>query len=46
MNEVTKKDIVSLIEVNHEEYLHYDFPKTDIASSWYICDSEGNIYES
>ncbi|WP_301420770.1 acyl CoA:acetate/3-ketoacid CoA transferase [Mammaliicoccus lentus] len=45
VNEVTKKDIVSLLEVNHEEYLHYDFPKTDIALlRGTYADSEGNIF--
>lgn len=29
-NDITKKDIVSLIEIDDEEYLRYTFPKVDV----------------
>lgn len=45
VNDVTKEDIVSLLEINNEEYLQYKFPKVDIALlRGTYADSEGNIY--
>nr|WP_263314639.1 malonate decarboxylase subunit alpha [Mammaliicoccus sp. Marseille-Q6498] len=45
VNDITKEDIVSLLKINGEEYLQYDFPKVDIALlRGTYADSEGNIY--
>src|SRR5699024_12746277 len=45
MNDAAREDLVSLIEINDEEYLHYRFPKVDIALLWgTYADESGNIY--
>lgn len=31
LNDVTKEDLVKLIEIDGQEYLHYQFPKVDVA---------------
>ncbi|MGO1759920.1 MAG: CoA-transferase, partial [Mammaliicoccus vitulinus] len=45
VNNMTEEDIVSLLEINGEEFLQYAFPKVDIALlRGTYADSEGNIY--
>ncbi|WP_323703770.1 malonate decarboxylase subunit alpha [Mammaliicoccus sp. Dog046] len=45
VNELTKEDLVSLIDINGEEYLQYKFPKVDVALlRGTYADQEGNIY--
>src|SRR5690625_2079772 len=47
MNDAAREDLVSLIEINDEEYLHYRFPKVDIALlRGTYADESGNIYMS
>ena len=44
-NEVTTKNLVHLVEVNGEEYLHYDLPKPDVlVLRATYADEYGNIY--
>lgn len=45
VNGITHDDLVSLIEINNEEYLHYNFPKIDVALlRGTYADEKGNIY--
>lgn len=44
-NDITRDDIVSLIDINNQEYLHYEFPKIDVALlRGTYADANGNIY--
>ena len=44
-NDVTREDIVSVIDIDGEEYLHYKFPKIDVALlRGTYADEKGNIY--
>lgn len=45
VNDLTREDLVSLIKINNEEYLHYDFPKIDITLlRGTYADESGNIF--
>lgn len=45
VNDITEDDLVSLMEINNEEYLHYDFPNIDVALlRGTYADVNGNIY--
>ena len=45
VNTRTTEDLVSLIEINGETYLNYDFPEIDVALlRGTYADTEGNIY--
>ncbi|WP_462421083.1 fatty acid degradation protein FadX [Salinicoccus sp. Marseille-QA3877] len=45
MNDVTEEDLVSLIEINDEEYLHYNFPAIDVTLlRGTYADEKGNIF--
>lgn len=45
VNDVTRDDLVSLIEINNEQYLHYNFPKIDVVLlRGTFADEKGNIY--
>ncbi|GGI43093.1 CoA-transferase [Mammaliicoccus stepanovicii] len=45
VNKNTKTDIVSLLEIDGEEYLQYKFPKVDVALlRGTYADTKGNIY--
>ena len=45
MNDVTEEDLVSLIEINDEEYLHYNFPAIDMTLlRGTYADEKGNIF--
>lgn len=44
-NAITTQDIVSLLEINNEEYLQYSFPKVDVALlRGTYADTDGNIF--
>ena len=45
VNDLTREELVSLIKINNEEYLHYDFPKIDITLlRGTYADESGNIF--
>ncbi|MCD8871517.1 acyl CoA:acetate/3-ketoacid CoA transferase [Staphylococcus gallinarum] len=45
VNQRTTKDLVSLVEVDHRQYLKYNFPNIDIALlRGTYADQDGNIY--
>ena len=45
VNDASRDDLVSLMKINNEEYLHYDFPKIDIVLlRGTYADEDGNIF--
>ena len=45
VNDASRDDLVSLMVINNEEYLHYDFPKIDIVLlRGTYADEDGNIF--
>lgn len=45
VNNHTKDDLVSLLEIGNEEYLHYNFPDVDVALlRGTYADNDGNIF--
>ena len=45
VNDLTREELVSLVKINNEEYLHYDLPKIDITLlRGTYADESGNIF--